>query len=155
MSLHLHNVMTNVADGGSGAKNIDSNITPLPKFSGKAKYPSIKRHNDFLEESVFDNNSVIDAKNIDYVGEYSLHQLTSLDTLKKYAFDDAQINTSGLFLEFTDIQNVMFSDMSLLELIFSDNDKSVCGKTIGELYMESLGDNSFGASLYDKLQFDA
>ena len=57
--------------------------------------------------------------------------------LKKYALNDSQINTSNVFNNYSDFQNIAFSNFSFLELFYSGNTDSLAGKTINELFLES------------------
>jgi len=59
------------------------------------------------------------------------------------AIVDSQINTLGIFEKFTDFQNIMLSDISLIELLWQGEELNLKNKTIGELYLENkiLDDN--------------
>lgn len=53
------------------------------------------------------------------------------------ATEDSQINVLGIFEKFTDFQNIMLSDISLLDLLWEDDESNLKNKTIGELYLEN------------------
>ena len=65
---------------------------------------------------------------------------------------DSQINTSGIFRNFTDFQNIMISDLTLVEILYEGEEEKLKNKTIFDLYTE----NNFNANIeYDKLIFTA
>ena len=97
------------------------------------------------KEVVFDNvNS----------SSYSDEQIKQLKRLEKKALKDSQINNSCKFSELSDIQNVMLSDLSLIELVYPNDNILVFNKTIGELYMDSLVNVDYKKVKYEKVQFD-
>lgn len=58
------------------------------------------------------------------------------EILKK-AIVDSQINTLGIFEKFTDFQNIMLSDISLMDLLWEGDEINLKNKTIGDLYLEN------------------
>lgn len=76
-----------------------------------------------------------------------------LNKIIKLAEKDLQIDTSGLFSNFTDFQIAMFSEFCLLELLWTGDEDNVKNKTIGELYLENFDENE--EVNYDNLIFDA
>lgn len=58
------------------------------------------------------------------------------EILKK-AMVDSQINTLGVFEKFTDFQNIMLSDISLMDLLWEGDEINLKNKTIGDLYLEN------------------
>ena len=58
------------------------------------------------------------------------------EILKK-AMVDSQINNLGLFEKFTDFQNIMLSDISLMDLLWEGDEINLKNKTIGDLYLEN------------------
>ena len=80
-------------------------------------------------------------------------KIDELNKIRKKAINDTQIDTTGIFDNFTDFQNIMFSDMSLIELLWEGNELDLQGKTIGELYIENL--NVISKEIeYEKIVFD-
>ena len=53
------------------------------------------------------------------------------------AIVDSQINTLGIFEKFTDFQNIMLSDISLMDLLWESDEINLKNKTIGDLYLEN------------------
>ena len=53
------------------------------------------------------------------------------------AIVDSQINTLGIFEKFTDFQNIMLSDISLMDLLWEGDEINLKNKTIGDLYLEN------------------
>lgn len=53
------------------------------------------------------------------------------------ANSDSQINTLGIFEKFTDFQNIMLSDISLMDLLWEGDEINLKNKTIGDLYLEN------------------
>lgn len=60
--------------------------------------------------------------------------------IQKLATNDSQIDTTGIFENFSDFQNIMLSDMSLIELLWEGDELDLQGKTIGDLYIENLNE---------------
>lgn len=58
------------------------------------------------------------------------------EILKK-AIVDSQINTLGIFEKFTDFQNIMLSDISLMDLLWEGDEINLKNKIIGDLYLEN------------------
>ena len=80
-------------------------------------------------------------------------KMDELNKIIKKAINDTQIDTTGIFDNFTDFQNIMFSDMSLIELLWEGNELDLQAKTIGELYIENL--NVISKEIeYEKIVFD-
>lgn len=75
---------------------------------------------------------------IDQIKKLLKYKEEQLQKTKELAEADSQINTSGNFEELTDFQNVMISDLSLLELLYEGEEDKLAGKTIAQLYKESL-----------------
>lgn len=75
-----------------------------------------------------------------------------LNKIIKLAEKDTQIDTSGVFNNFTDFQNTMFSEFCLLELLWTGDEKEAKNKTIGELFLENF--NNVEDINYDNLIFD-
>ena len=104
-----------------------------------------KKVTSFLkEEDLFKNT-------VNLSDEYKNKELNRVIQLAK---NDTQINTSGKFDNFTDFQNIMMSDFSLIELLFEGDEQSLKGKTIGELYKESLLSCDNESLSYEDLSFD-
>ena len=104
-------------------------------------------------------NIAAHQKNINYVtiktnNLLSDYKTQKLNEIKQLAIDDSQINTSGKFKNFTDFQNIMLSDLSLIELLWDGDEDAISNKTIGELYKESLNTSIQKNIEYDKLVFD-
>ena len=88
---------------------------------------------------------------IAYKTGYSM-QLEILNSLINVANLDSQIDTSSIFGNFSDFQNIMLSNFSFFELFYGKNPESLSGKTIGELFLETY-DTSQNYTLDDYLSF--
>lgn len=75
------------------------------------------------------------------------------DQLVEYSINDGQVNNSGKISNFTDFQNVALSNLSFFELFYK-NDKSIEGKTIKELFEESLGSSNYNVDDYVNFELD-
>ena len=104
--------------------------------------------NDFIEPD-YSNMNYSNENVINFKIEPNRKVLEEVSLLAK---NDSQISTSGVFSEFSDFQNIMMADMCLLELLYENSGEDISGKTIGELYVESLGDNA-QVEDYEKLMF--
>lgn len=114
--------------------------------------------------NMFDNYEEIDYSQVTTFPEYQnfntsqdniTYKKEKLEELKKLASNDSQINNSGDFSKFTDFQNIMLSDLSLMELVFEGFGHTITNKTIGELYMESISEQENENIEYDKIILDA
>ena len=81
-------------------------------------------------------------------------KLSSLTRVKLLASQDSQINTSGQFTNFTDFQHIMFSDMSLIELLWENDEDNLVEKTIEQLYIEHFNQDENPEIQYETLIFD-
>lgn len=77
-----------------------------------------------------------------------------LKKIKDQAINDSQINTSGVFSKLTDFQNIMLSDISLLELLWEGEDDNITGKTIEKLYLENIDHKQKEFIEYENLSFN-
>lgn len=63
--------------------------------------------------------------------------VNDMKEILKKAIVDYQINTLGIFEKFTDFQNIMLSDISLMDLLWEGDEINLKNKTIGDLYLEN------------------
>jgi len=135
-------------------------VTPDIKIKSIATYT--KKNENKTNLNSFDEYQEIDYSEIPiYMKKQSLNreeyieiENKQLERIKQLAALDNQINTSGEFSKFTDFQNIMLSDLSLLELVYEGEEKNINNKTIGQLYIESISKNNNDNIEYDKIILD-
>ena len=136
-------------------KSINKNINYIV-----TKEKSNNSKPDFIVSKMYlvgktETNSILsDTYFVDLNELSNKNKINKLNKIKALANSDTQINTNGKFDEFTDFQNIMLSDLSLLELLWDGNESDLADKNIDELYIESLNSKNFSNIEYDKLIFD-
>jgi hypothetical protein len=113
----------------------------------------LEKNMDEIIDLLFEGKTTIDDLiNGDFINSGSNNPLATimLESLLLMTKYDSQINVSGLFSEFSDLQNVMLANLSFLEFFYEGDLESIKGKTINELFLETF-DSSYGYTASDYL----
>ena len=100
---------------------------------------------------VYDGNEPFSSSGVDTVIS---NVSTEINRLRLLAIQDSQISTSGRFYELSDFQDVMLSDLTLIELLFDGIEDELANMTISELFTKYATDSSLFGYNYDNLFFD-
>lgn len=78
-----------------------------------------------------------------------------LSKIEKLAKKDKQINIKGVFDSFSDIQNIVFSYISFIEILWKNEEEKLNNKTIKEIYKECIQKNAKNIKSYEKIKLNS
>lgn len=78
-----------------------------------------------------------------------------LSKIEKLARKDKQINTESLFDSFSDIQNIVFSYISFIEILWKDEEERLNNKTLKKIYKECIQKNEKSVKHYEKIKLNS
>lgn len=77
-----------------------------------------------------------------------------LRKIQKKSQADKQINTESLFEKFSDFQNIVFSYVSFLEILWKNEEEKLNNKTINELFKENFEKKPNRSLNYENIQIN-